>query len=64
VAAEPLARLDYAEVVDAETFQPVESLAGRIVLPTAAHVGRTRLIDNFQLAVPAAAENRTCKEPC
>jgi pantoate--beta-alanine ligase len=51
VAGEPLARLEYAEVVDAESFQPVETLAGRVVLPIAARVGRTRLIDNVQLAV-------------
>jgi pantoate--beta-alanine ligase len=55
VAAEPLAHLDYAEVVDADTFQPVAALAGRIVLPIAARVGRTRLIDNFQLAVADAS---------
>ncbi len=54
VAGEPLARLDYAEVVDAETFQPVPALAGRVVLPIAAHLGHTRLIDNFQLEVAAA----------
>jgi pantoate--beta-alanine ligase len=50
VAEEPLARLDYAEVVDAETFQPVETIAGRVVLPIAARFGATRLIDNLQLA--------------
>jgi pantoate--beta-alanine ligase len=61
VEAEPLARLEYAEVVDAETFQPAATLAGRVVLPVAAHFGRTRLIDNFQLAVgeqPAAGTTR------
>jgi pantoate--beta-alanine ligase len=51
VQAEPLARLEYAEVVDAESFQPVATLTGRMALPIAAHLGRTRLIDNFQLAV-------------
>jgi pantoate--beta-alanine ligase len=53
VAAEPLAQLDYAEVVDAESFQPVDRVAGRLVLPLAARVGATRLIDNFQLLVDA-----------
>jgi pantoate--beta-alanine ligase len=49
---EPLARLEYAEVVEAESFQPVAAaIAGRVVLPIAARVGRTRLIDNFQLVV-------------
>jgi len=61
VDAEPLARLVYAEVVDEESFQPAETLAGRVVLLIAAHLGRTRLIDNFQLAVgeqPAAGMTR------
>lgn len=49
--SEPLARVEYAEVVDAETFQPVETLRGRLVLPLAVRVGGTRLIDNLQLAV-------------
>jgi pantothenate synthetase len=38
-------------VVDAETFRPVETLRGRLVLPLAVRVGGTRLIDNLQLAV-------------
>jgi pantoate--beta-alanine ligase len=54
VAEEPLARLDYAEVVDAETFQAVEIIAGRVVLPIAARFGATRLIDNLQLAAGGA----------
>lgn len=49
--SEPLARVEYAEVVDAETFQPVGTLKGRLVLPLAVRVGGTRLIDNLQLAV-------------
>jgi len=49
--AEPLARIEYAEVVDAGTFQPVDALAGNLVLPLAVRIGGTRLIDNFQLAV-------------
>jgi pantoate--beta-alanine ligase len=49
--SEPLARVEYAEVVDAETFRPVETLRGRLVLPLAVRVGGTRLIDNLQLAV-------------
>lgn len=49
--SEPLARIEYAEVVDGETFQPVDTLAGNLVLPLAVRIGGTRLIDNFQLAV-------------
>jgi len=49
--SEPLARVEYAEVVDEESFQPVEMLRGRLVLPLAVRVGGTRLIDNLRLAV-------------
>jgi pantoate--beta-alanine ligase len=51
LAGEPLARLDYAEVVDAESFRPVDTLAGRVVLPLAVAIGGTRLIDNLQLTL-------------
>ncbi len=46
VASEPLARLDYAEVVDAATLVPVERVSGDVRLVLAAWVGATRLIDN------------------
>ncbi len=55
VQGEPLARLEYAEAVDADSFQPLATLAGRVVLPIAAHVGKTRLIDNVQLVVGEGA---------
>jgi len=51
LTAEPLARVEYAEVVDAESFQPVRSFEGRLVLPLAVRVGGTRLIDNLRLNV-------------
>ncbi len=42
--------VEYAEVVDGETFQPVDRLpeSGRVILPVAAWVGGIRLIDNLQ----------------
>lgn len=49
--SEPLALVEYAEVVDAESFQPVDTLRGSLVLPLAVRIGKTRLIDNLQLAV-------------
>ncbi len=48
---EPLAHIEYAEVVDAETFQPVAEIEGRLVLPLAVRIGGTRLIDNLRLNV-------------
>ena len=48
LAAEPLARPDYAELVDPETFE-----AGRGTLAVlAVRIGATRLIDNHDLAEP------------
>jgi pantoate--beta-alanine ligase len=46
IAAEPLAALDYAEVVDARTLQVVDPLAGELRLLAAARFGTARLIDN------------------
>jgi pantoate--beta-alanine ligase len=53
VKSESLARLDYAEVADAATLEPLADLeAGRpAVALLAAWVGPARLIDNAQLAV-------------
>jgi pantoate--beta-alanine ligase len=44
--AEPRVALDYAEIVDAETFEPVITLRGACYVLIAAKVGATRLIDN------------------
>ncbi len=49
IAAEPLVRLDYASVADPLTFREVAWASGPVLLLLAAHVGRTRLIDNRRL---------------
>jgi len=46
IEASPLARIDYLELVDAETLQPVESLEKPAVLATAVFFGEVRLIDH------------------
>jgi len=40
--------IDYVELVDADDFQPVEEVSGKIVLAVAALAGKTRLIDNIE----------------
>jgi len=45
--AEPLASTDYAEIVDAETLEPVLRLRRACLLLLAVFVGATRLIDNL-----------------
>jgi pantoate--beta-alanine ligase len=43
----PLAVPDYFDVVDAETFEPIDRLNGSAFVIGAARFGRTRLIDNL-----------------
>jgi pantoate--beta-alanine ligase len=47
LAGESLARVDYVEVVDAATFEPVLRVARPAYVLLAAYLGRTRLIDNM-----------------
>jgi pantoate--beta-alanine ligase len=49
IGAEPLARLDYAAVVDDPTWEDVETLRGPARALVAARVGKARLIDNLLL---------------
>jgi pantoate--beta-alanine ligase len=44
---EPRARVDYAEIVDAETFEPVVRVSRRCYAVLAIFIGKTRLIDNM-----------------
>ena len=62
VATAPLARVQYAEVVDADTLQPVGALTaggtsgGRYLAALAVYLGETRLIDNTTLVVGRGAQ--------
>jgi pantoate--beta-alanine ligase len=47
---EPAVHLDYAEVRNTQTFLPLTKLQAPAVLLIAAHIGSTRLIDNFVLS--------------
>lgn len=44
---EPLARVDYVEVVDFENIQRVDTIKGETLVAIAVYIGKTRLIDNF-----------------
>lgn len=50
-AEEPLASLDYAEIVDADSFEPIMWLRRSCMVLVAARFGATRLIDNMQVEV-------------
>jgi pantoate--beta-alanine ligase len=43
-------KVDYVEIVDAETLEPVARIRGRCLVLIAAQVGKTRLIDNALIA--------------
>jgi pantoate--beta-alanine ligase len=63
VEAEPLARLEYVGVVDAETMEKFDRIPEDrpVLIALAAQVGRTRLIDNV-LIQPARQKARTTSE--
>lgn len=47
LVTEPMARVDYVEVVDFANIQRVETIAGETLVAIAVYIGKTRLIDNF-----------------
>lgn len=50
IEKEPMARIDYVDVVDFDTITPVERLDeknGSVLVAIAVFIGKTRLIDNF-----------------
>ena len=53
LAEEPLADVEYVEVVDGESMQPVETFKDGDLVAMAVRIGTTRLIDNFTVGDPA-----------
>lgn len=51
LATEPMARIDYVEVVDAVSIEKIDKLEGEILVAMAVYIGKTRLIDNFMAEV-------------
>ncbi len=49
IARAPVAKVDYIEVVAAESIQPVTRTATRSLIAAAVFFGNTRLIDNILL---------------
>lgn len=52
-ASEPEVRLDYFEIVNPDTLDPVEEVSAGALVAVAAYVGNTRLIDNIVLRAAA-----------
>ena len=47
ISAEPLVKIDYAEIVDSADLSPVEKIEKPVLAAAAVYFGKTRLIDNF-----------------
>ena len=61
LSTEPLVRVDYIEIVDAETFEAVSRIGVRpVYVLLAAYIGRTRLIDNLFIAPAPGLDNPLC----
>ena len=51
IATEPLARIDYVDVVDFATIEKTDIIKGETLVAIAVYIGKTRLIDNFIVTV-------------
>lgn len=47
ISKEPLAKIDYVEVVDFTNIQKIDKISGSVLVAMAVYIGKTRLIDNF-----------------
>jgi pantoate--beta-alanine ligase len=47
IEIEPLAKVDYVEVVNFDNIEPIDTIKGNILVAVAVYIGKTRLIDNF-----------------
>ena len=44
---EPLAKIDYVNIVDINTIEDVEEIESDVLIAIAVYIGKTRLIDNI-----------------
>ena len=47
IKKEPLAKIDYIEIVDSLAMKPVKTIEKSVLVAIAVYIGKTRLIDNF-----------------
>lgn len=49
--SEPMAKIDYVEVVDSLSLKPVSYIKSDVLVAIAVFIGKTRLIDNFTFSL-------------
>jgi len=54
IEEEPLARVDYIALTDADNLQEADVIRGKILIALAVFIGKSRLIDNLILEMPGA----------
>lgn len=47
ISSEPLARIEYTDIVNADTLEDIKVIQGRVLVALAVKIGNTRLIDNI-----------------
>src|SRR2546422_4305032 len=62
--SEHLARVDYAEVVDAESFEPVVRVSKPCFVLLAVFIGKTRLIDNLSIEPKSSGSEEIGRASC
>lgn len=60
VAMEPLAKIDYLEIVEGKELQPTQDFDQEIIIAVAIYIGSTRLIDNKILYAPQPFNKVSC----
>jgi len=51
IHSEPLARMDYIEIVDLDNLDPLDKIEGDVLVALAVFIGKVRLIDNMILSL-------------
>lgn len=64
IKSEPLAVIDYVEIVDTNTLSSITRLNGNILIAIAVWIGKTRLIDNIMVKIEETTGGRKCYYLC
>jgi len=51
ISQEPLAKLDYLEILESDSLRPISKITGVVLIALAVKIGKTRLIDNLCVTV-------------